>query len=60
MSILEANQPVVLDNGSGMMKAGFAGTEVPKLIFPSYVGRPKHVKVMAGAAEGDTFLRRQG
>ena len=30
-----ANQPVVIDNGSGLLKAGFAGAEMPKLIFPS-------------------------
>jgi len=27
--------PVVLDNGSGMIKAGYAGEEVPKSFFPS-------------------------
>ncbi|XP_041368522.1 beta-centractin [Gigantopelta aegis] len=50
-----ANQPVVIDNGSGVIKAGFAGDQVPKYIFPNYVGRPKHVRVMAGALEGDVF-----
>jgi len=51
-----ANQPVVIDNGSGVMKAGFAGDETVKTMFPSYVGRPKHIRAMAGAAEGDTFV----
>lgn len=51
-----ANQPVVIDNGTGIMKAGFAGEESVKCTFPSYVGRPKHKRVMAGAAEGDTFI----
>lgn len=51
-----ANQPVVIDNGTGIMKAGFAGDESVKCIFPSYVGRPKHTRVMAGAAEGDYFI----
>jgi centractin len=50
-----ANQPVVIDNGSGTIKAGFAGAELPKLIIPAYVGRPKHMKVMAGGADGDFF-----
>jgi centractin len=50
-----SNQPVVIDNGSGTIKAGFAGAEMPKLIFPAYVGKPKHMKVMAGGAEGDIF-----
>lgn len=51
-----ANQPVVIDNGSGVVKAGFAGGEVPKHVFPSIVGRPKHTRVMAGALEGDVFV----
>jgi len=51
-----ANQPVVIDNGTGIMKAGFAGEETVKCTFPSYVGRPKHKRTMAGAAEGDTFI----
>jgi centractin len=53
--MVDLNQPIVLDNGSGTIKAGFAGSELPKLIFPSYVGRPKHLKVMAGSAEGEFF-----
>ncbi|XP_064602984.1 alpha-centractin [Liolophura sinensis] len=51
-----ANQPVVIDNGSGVIKAGFAGDQVPKHHFPNFIGRPKHVRVMAGALEGDIFL----
>ncbi|ODM91490.1 Beta-centractin [Orchesella cincta] len=50
------NQPVVIDNGSGVIKAGFAGEQIPKSRFPNYVGRPKHVRVMAGALEGDLFI----
>jgi centractin len=49
------NQPVVIDNGSGTIKAGFAGAEMPKVICPAYVGKPKHMKVMAGGVEGDYF-----
>eukprot|EP01068_Selenidium_serpulae_P009602 Selendium_serpulae@DN5272_c0_g2_i1.p1 len=51
-----ANQPVVIDNGSGIMKAGFAGDDLPKCLFASFVGRPKHKRVMAGAVEGDVFV----
>ena len=31
---------VVIDNGSGVLKAGFAGENVPKTVFPSIIGRP--------------------
>ncbi|XP_014323613.1 beta-centractin isoform X2 [Myotis lucifugus] len=51
-----SNQPVVIDNGSGVIKAGFAGDQIPKYCFPNYVGRPKHMRVMAGALEGDLFI----
>lgn len=33
---------LVVDNGSGMCKAGFAGDDAPRCIFPSIVGRPRH------------------
>lgn len=49
-------EPVVFDNGSGVLKAGFAGDDRPKSVFPSFVGRPKHTKVMAGVLEGDFFV----
>ncbi|KAJ3709417.1 actin-related protein [Lentinula raphanica] len=53
------NQPVVIDNGSGTIKAGFAGQDHPKCFFPSFVGRPKHVRVLAGALEGDVFIGKR-
>ena len=33
---------LVIDNGSGMCKAGFAGEDAPRDVFPSIVGRPHH------------------
>ncbi|KAI5293172.1 Actin-like protein [Ascosphaera acerosa] len=50
------NSPIVLDNGSGTIRAGFAGEDLPKCYFPSFVGRPKHKRVLAGALEGDVFI----
>jgi actin-related protein len=35
-------QALVIDNGSGMCKAGFAGDDAPRAVFPSIVGRPRH------------------
>lgn len=53
---LIVNQPVVIDNGSGTIKAGFAGDEEPKCVISNYIGRPKYLRVMAGGLEGDTFI----
>jgi actin-related protein len=42
------SQIVIIDNGSGMMKAGMAGEEAPSAVFPSIVGRPKNASAMQG------------
>jgi len=39
---------VVIDNGSGMCKAGFAGEDAPRAVFPALTGRPRYDIVMAG------------
>ena len=52
----EFNQPIVIDNGTGILKAGFAGGDQPKCVFPSYVGRPKHTRVMASNVEGEYLI----
>ena len=32
---------VVIDNGSWMLKAGFAGDDAPRAVFPTMVGKAK-------------------
>jgi actin-related protein len=49
-------QAVVIDNGSGMVKAGFAGDDAPRAVFPSIVGRPRHTGVMVGATAKDAYV----
>ena len=44
-------QALVVDNGSGMCKAGFAGDDAPRAVFPSIVGRPRHTGVMVGMGQ---------
>jgi actin-related protein len=48
--------PLVLDNGSGMMKAGFAGDDAPRAVFPNIVGRPRHMAVMVGMGNRDSYV----
>lgn len=53
---------IVIDNGSGTIKAGFAGIDTPKLSIPAYVATPKHEKTMLGGngeLEGDFFVGQQ-
>ena len=42
-----------MDNGSGMCKAGFAGDDAPRAVFPSIVGRPKMPGIMVGMDQKD-------
>ena len=53
------NTPIVIDNGSGTIRAGYAGEDQPKCFFPSYVGRPKHLRVLAGGLDGDVFIGKR-
>ena len=46
MAIVEKGLPVVIDNGSGICKAGFSGDDAPNCAFPSIVGFPKYTSVM--------------
>jgi actin-related protein len=32
---------IVIDNGSGTIKAGFADEDDPRVLFPSVIGRPR-------------------
>jgi actin beta/gamma 1 len=47
---------LVVDNGSGMCKAGFAGEDAPRSVFPSIVGRPKHPGIMVGMDQKDSYV----
>ncbi|KAF8143901.1 actin 2 [Mycena galopus ATCC 62051] len=47
---------LVIDNGSGMCKAGFAGDDAPRAVFPSIVGRPRQAGVMVGFGNKDSYI----
>merc|ERR1712038_2255352 len=37
-------------------KAGFAGDDAPRAVFPSIVGRPRHQGVMVGMGQKDSYV----
>ena len=47
---------LIIDNGSGMCKAGFAGGDAPRAVFPSIVGRPRHQGVTVGMDQKDSYV----
>lgn len=54
--LIEDQVPCVVDNGSGMVKAGLAGEDAPSCVFPSIIGRPKHAGIMVGMEQKDFFV----
>jgi actin-related protein len=45
---IEIECPIIIDNGSGMCKAGFSGNDAPNTSFPAVVGYPKYNTCMVG------------
>jgi actin-related protein len=52
----EDQTALVVDNGSGMVKAGFSGDDAPRAVFPSIVGRPKVRSTMVGSENKDVYV----
>ena len=52
----DSNCPIVIDTGSGVIKAGFSGDAGPTAICASVVGRPRHRGVMVGMNEREYFV----
>ena len=52
----EKGLPVVIDNGSGMCKAGLSGDDAPRSSFPAVVGRPKYDNIMVGMNNKESYV----
>ena len=47
---------LVIDNGSVMCKAVFAGDDAPSAVFPAITGRPRYDACMVGMGANDTYV----
>ncbi|KAK7479204.1 hypothetical protein BaRGS_00029548 [Batillaria attramentaria] len=47
---------VVIDNGTGKIKAGFAGDDAPRVVFPTLTGRARREIVMSGVDTKDHYI----
>ena len=52
----EDSEPVILDIGTGHLKAGFAGDDAPKCYVPMIVGKPKDPTAMVGMEYKDFYF----
>ena len=58
MSSYTENNAIVCDNGSGMVKAGVAGDDAPRCVFPSITGtvRSTNKQAMVGANDKEIWV----
>jgi len=51
-----STKAIIIDNGSGMIKAGIGGEDKPRSVFPCVVGRPKEASVIPGGEKKDLYI----
>jgi actin-related protein len=56
---MESQVHLVIDNGSGLCKAGFSGEDAPRTVFPSIVGVPKVAGLMVGKDRQDSYVGQE-
>ena len=52
----EDSEPIIMDIGSGHLKAGFANDDAPKSYVPMIVGKPKAPGIMVGTDQKDAYF----
>ena len=50
---------VVIDNGSGMCKAGLSGEDAPRAVFPAITGKAKTESIMMGTENKDVYVGQE-
>jgi actin beta/gamma 1 len=51
---------LVIDNGSGILKAGLSGEDAPRVTFPSIIGRPRYSEDVMERYVGDEAQSKRG
>ena len=52
----EEAEPIIIDIGSGTLKAGFASDDAPKVIMPMIIGKPKSPGILVGMDQKDYYV----
>ena len=50
---------IVVDNVSGMCKSDFTGNDISRNVFPSIIGRQKHISIMIEMWQKDSYIRNE-
>ena len=52
----EESEPIIIDIGSGTLKAGFASDDAPKCIIPMIIGKPKSPGILVGMDQKSCYV----
>jgi actin, other eukaryote len=52
----EENEPIIIDIGSGHLKAGFASDDAPKNLIPMVLGKPKSKGALVGMDQKEWYI----
>ena len=53
---MDDSEPVIMDIGSGVLKAGMANDDAPKCNIPMIVGKPKYDGIMVGMDQKPAYF----
>ena len=56
----DETEAVIIDNGSGMIQAGYSGNDAPEVCFPTVFGRPKSDPMGGIKAYGKDAWEKRG
>ncbi|XP_069753386.1 actin-6-like [Narcine bancroftii] len=54
--MVELQPGVVIDNGSGLIKAGFSGDVEPRSVFHNIIGKPRQKALVIGAEQKEFYI----
>ena len=52
----EDSESIIIDIGSGTLKAGFASDDAPKCILPMIIGKPRSPGILVGMDQKDCYV----
>jgi len=52
----EENDPIIIDIGSGQLKAGFASDDAPKSLIQMVMGKPKTKGALVGMDQKEWYI----
>jgi actin-related protein len=52
----DENDPIIIDIGSGYLKAGFASDDAPKVMIPMLLGKPKSKGALVGMDQKEWYI----